>query len=133
MVRAARQFFPGLKTLARAYDRSHAYELMEAGADVVTRETFGSALIMGEEALRLLGYDEARAYHVMRTFKRHDEEGLLKLFEVWGDDQAYGLRVRQSVEQLEQVLRDDRGERETDFRDAWRRLNETEAGRRAGD
>jgi len=133
MVRAARQFFPGLKTLARAYDRSHAYELMEAGADVVTRETFGSALIMGEEALRLLGYDEARAYRVMRTFKRHDEEGLLKLFEVWGDDQAYGLRVRQSVEQLEQVLRDDRGERETDFRDAWRRLNETEAGRRAGD
>ena len=27
-------------------------------ADVVTRETFGSALIMGEEALKLLGYDD---------------------------------------------------------------------------
>ena len=129
MVQAARQFFPGLKTLARAYDRSHAYELMNAGADVVTRETFGSALIMGEEALKLLGYDEARAYRIMRTFKRHDEEGLLKLFELWGDDQAYGLLVRQSVEELEKVLQDDSDEAEKHFREAWKHLRATESRR----
>jgi monovalent cation:proton antiporter-2 (CPA2) family protein len=126
MVKAARQYFPGLRTLARAYDRPHAYRLMDAGADVVTRETFGSALLMGEQALRLLGYEEARAFRVMRTFKHHDEEGLLKLYEVWGDDQAYGLRVRLNVEQLEQVLRDDREDAEGDFRETWRRLREAE-------
>jgi monovalent cation:proton antiporter-2 (CPA2) family protein len=107
MVVSAKQFFPQLKVLARAFDRSHAYELMEAGADVVTRETFGSALVMGEEALKLMGYDDAHAYRVMRTFKRHDEEGLKKLYEVWGDDDAYGLRIRQYVEDLEKVLKDD--------------------------
>jgi monovalent cation:proton antiporter-2 (CPA2) family protein len=133
MVRAARQFFPGLKTLARAYDRSHAYELMDAGADVVTRETFGSALIMGEEALKLLGYEEARAYRIMRTFKRHDEEGLDKLFEVWGDDQAYGLRVRENIEQLEKVLEDDSDEVEGHFREAWRYLRDTESRRPSED
>jgi len=133
MVQAARQFFPGLKTLARAYDRSHAYELMKAGADVVTRETFGSALIMGEEALKLLGYEEARAYRIMRTFKRHDEEGLLKLFEVWGDDQAYGLRVRESIEQLEKVLKDDSEETEDHFREAWKSLRDAETRRFAKD
>jgi monovalent cation:proton antiporter-2 (CPA2) family protein len=133
MVRAARQFFPGLKTLARAFDRSHAYELMDAGADVVTRETFGSALIMGEEALKLLGYEEARAYRIMRTFKRHDEDGLLKLFEVWGDDQAYGLRVRENVEQLEKVLQDDSEEVEGHFREAWKFLRDAELRRPSED
>ena len=107
MAVSAKQFFPHLKVLARAYDRSHAYELMDVGAEVVTRETFGSALVMGEEALKLMGYDDAHAYRVMRTFKKHDEEGLKKLYEVWGDDQAYGLRIRQYVEDLEKVLKDD--------------------------
>jgi glutathione-regulated potassium-efflux system ancillary protein KefC/glutathione-regulated potassium-efflux system protein KefB len=100
---------------------------MDAGADVVTRETFGSALIMGEEALRLLGYDEARAYRVMRTFKRHDEDGLRKLYAVWGDDQAYGLGVKQSLEQLEKVLRDDSAEVEGHFREAYRHLSSAES------
>jgi Kef-type K+ transport system membrane component KefB len=107
MAVSAKQFFPHLKVLARAYDRSHAYELMDVGAEVVTRETFGSALVMGEEALKLMGYDDAHAYRVMRTFKKHDEEGLKKLYEVWGDDQAYGLRIRQYVEDLEKVLKND--------------------------
>jgi monovalent cation:proton antiporter-2 (CPA2) family protein len=129
MVEAARQFFPHLKILARAYDRSHVYRLMDAGAHVITRETFGSALIMGEEALRLLGYDDARAYRMMRTFKRHDEEGLEKLYEVWGDDHAYGLRVRENVEQLERVLKDDSDEAEHHFQEAWRVLQDAEARR----
>jgi len=126
MVVAAKQFFPHLKVLARAYDRSHAYGLMDAGADVITRETFGSALIMGEEALKLLGYDDARAYRLMRIFKRHDEEGLEKLYEVWGDDHAYGLRVRENIEQLERVLRDDNEDLEEEFRDALQRLQGAE-------
>ena len=105
----------------------------DAGADVVTRETFGSALIMGEEALRLLGYDEARAYRVMRTFKRHDEDGLRKLYAVWGDEQAYGLGVRQSVEQLEKVLRDDSAETETRFREAYRFIHSAESRNPADD
>jgi len=119
MVTSTKQFFPHLKVLARAYDRSHAYRLMDAGADVITRETFGSALIMGEEALKLLGYESSKAYRVMRTFKRHDELGLQKLYEIWGDDHAYGLRVRQYVEDLEQVLKDDSEEYDAHFRKAW--------------
>jgi monovalent cation:proton antiporter-2 (CPA2) family protein len=126
MVVSAKEFFPHLKVMARAYDRSHAYELMEAGAEVVTRETFGSALVMGEEALKLLGYDDARAYRVMRTFKRHDEQGLEKLYELWGDDHAYGLRIRQSVEDLEKVLKDDSEDADSQFRQAWEQLRGAE-------
>ena len=130
MVTAAKQFFPHLRVLARAFDRSHVYQLMDAGADVITRETFGSALIMGEEALKLLGYDDAKAYRLMRTFKRHDEEGLQKLYEVWGDDHAYGLRVKQYVEQLEKVLTDDSAESEEHFRKAWKHMQGDESRRK---
>jgi monovalent cation:proton antiporter-2 (CPA2) family protein len=107
MVNTAHMHFPGLKVLARAYDRRHAYELINAGADVIRRETFGSALMVGEEALKLLGFKEDRAQRHAAKFRQHDEQGLLKLYEVWGDDQAYGLRVRQNLEDLETVLRDD--------------------------
>jgi monovalent cation:proton antiporter-2 (CPA2) family protein len=119
MVHLARMHFPKLKVLARAYDRRHAYELMTAGADVITRETFGSALMMGEEALKLLGFRAFRAHRMMRTFKSHDEAGLLETFSVWGDDQAYGLRVRQYVEDLEKVLRDDRDDTDEHIEHAW--------------
>ena len=129
MVASAKQFFPHLKILARAFDRSHAYRLMGAGADIITRETFGSALILGEEALKLLGYDEARAYRLMRTFKQHDEEGLRKLYEVWGDDKEYGLQVRQNIEQLEKVLKDDSEDSVEDFREAWQKLRGAESRR----
>ena len=41
------------------------------------------------------------------SFELHDNEGMQKLYEVWGDDQAYGLRVQEHLDQLEQVLSDD--------------------------
>jgi voltage-gated potassium channel Kch len=128
MVRIAKEHFPNLKVLARAYDRSHAYRLMEAGADVVTRETFGSALILGEEAYKALGFEDVQAYRIMRTFKRHDEEGLEKLYELWGDEKSYGMQIRQHLEELKKVLQDDSEMAESHFREAWRHMRDAEAG-----
>ena len=130
MVRVAKEHFPELKVLARAYDRPHTYQLMEAGADVVTRETFGSALIVGEEAYKALGYDDAQAYRIMRIFKRHDEEGLEKLYELWGDDKRYGMEIRQHLDELKKVLQDDSDTAEDHFRDAWELLRDAEADQR---
>jgi monovalent cation:proton antiporter-2 (CPA2) family protein len=107
MVRTVRKHFPHVRVLARAYDRSHAYQLMEAEADNVTRETFGSALLMGEQALRMLGSSEERASRISRLFRKHDESGLKRMYDLWGDDKAYGLRVRQELQELEKVLQDD--------------------------
>ena len=80
---------------------------LEAKADVVTRETFGSALFMGEQALRLLGSSDNRARRVTEKFREHDEAGLLKRYQVWGDDHAYGLLVSEQLSELEKVLQDD--------------------------
>ena len=107
MIHSVKMKFPDLKILARAYDRTHAYELIHAGADFIARETFGSALAMGEEALRSLGHSEKRAKRMVASFDKHDTEGMHKLSEVWGDDHEYGLRVRQNLEDLEHVLKAD--------------------------
>jgi monovalent cation:proton antiporter-2 (CPA2) family protein len=107
MIHIARMQFPELKILARAYDRTHAYELIHAGADFISRETFNSALVTGEEALKLLGQSEARASRLSTRFDQHDTEGMYRLSEVWGDDHEYGLRIRQNLEDLEVVLRED--------------------------
>jgi len=55
------------------------------------------------------------------------------LFEVWGDDQEYGLAVRQNIEELEKVLRDDDSESEQDFREAWQRMQSADLRRKPGD
>jgi monovalent cation:proton antiporter-2 (CPA2) family protein len=107
LVKTVKQHFPNLRVLARAYDRSHTYQLMGAKADGVIRETFGSALFTGEQALKLLGYGDERATRVMRLFRQHDEAGLEKMYSLWGDDKAYGLRIREELDQLEKVLQDD--------------------------
>ena len=107
MIRIARQQFPSLKVLARAYDRTHAYELFNAGADFIARETFGSALAMGEAALKMLGHSESRAKHMVESFDRHDTEGMRQLADVWGNDHEYGARIRENLEELERVLKAD--------------------------
>ncbi len=127
MVHVAKEHFPNLKVLARAYDRPHAYELMKAGADDVTRETFGSALIVGESAYKALGFDAAQAYRVLRSFRRHDEEGLKKLYEVWGDDQRYGIQIRAHLQELGKVLNADKEMADAHFREALRHMRDAEA------
>src|SRR5690606_40533683 len=47
--------FPLVPVIARAFDREHALELIEAGADFQLRETLESAFVMGREALLQLG------------------------------------------------------------------------------
>jgi len=107
MIKIARHQFPNLKILARAYDRTHAYELFNAGADYIARETFGSALSMGEAALKFLGIGEDRARRMVDRFDRHDTEGMRQLADVWGNDHEYGARIRENLEELERVLRAD--------------------------
>lgn len=107
-VELARKRFPHLKILARAIDRSHAYELIRRGADVVQRETFGSALEMGVEALKLLGVRSYKAHRAAHTFKEHDEQALQEMAIVEKRDETVLVASsRQLAQQLEQLLQAD--------------------------
>ena len=65
---------PHTPVLARAFDREHAAELIKAGADFQVRETFESARLLGEEALRVLEVDEEAIADIMEETRRRDQE-----------------------------------------------------------
>jgi monovalent cation:proton antiporter-2 (CPA2) family protein len=107
IIDTAKAHFPNLKILARAVDRRHAYEIVDRDIEGFRRETFDSALRLGTDALQLLGMEQEEAENVSRIFAKHDEESLLELAKHWGDDAGYGVAVRQSLEDLKQVLASD--------------------------
>lgn len=119
IVDLARKHFPHLKILARAIDRRHSYELIRRSVDVIQRETFGSALDMGVEALKLLGVRSYKAHRAAQTFKQHDEEALHEMALVDGDDSALMARSRQLAEDLEQILQSDEREITHEVDRAW--------------
>jgi glutathione-regulated potassium-efflux system protein KefB len=107
IVEAAKAEFPHLIVLARAFDRRHAYELMNRGADNVERETFEGGLALGAETLRRLGWRGYRAERAARFFRRHDERMLEELRPLWGDEERFSLAVRESSPRMEDLLRSD--------------------------
>ena len=102
-----RQEFPHLTVLARAFDRRHAYELLDKGAHVVERETFEGGLAMAAEALRALGWRAYRAERAARLFRLHDEKLFNELRPYWGDQDRFTVASRESAPQMEDLLRRD--------------------------
>jgi glutathione-regulated potassium-efflux system ancillary protein KefC/glutathione-regulated potassium-efflux system protein KefB len=107
IVRTAREAFPQLKVLARAFDRRHAYNLLDAGAHVIERETFEGGLAMGAEALKALGWRAYPAERAARLFRRHDERAFEALRPLWGDEERFTVATRESSPRMEDLLRSD--------------------------
>lgn len=103
-----RRYYPQIIIAARAVDRSHAHDLMAIGVQVIERETFRSALRLGEQALVALGQTEQAAARVAGAFQQHDERMLRDSYAVRHDRDAYIGFVRRSTEMLDAVMKADR-------------------------
>jgi monovalent cation:proton antiporter-2 (CPA2) family protein len=107
IVETAKAAFPHLKILARAYDRRHAYALLERGAAVVERELFEGGLAMAAGTLVALGWRAYRAERAARLFRRHDMRLFDELRAVWTDEEGYVSAVRESSPRMNDLLRAD--------------------------
>ncbi|HEY0437418.1 MAG TPA: monovalent cation:proton antiporter-2 (CPA2) family protein [Phenylobacterium sp.] len=105
LVQAAREAFPHIEILARAWDRRHAYELMKAPGVEVERETFESALNLGRRALLKLGLSERRANRAAAVFREQDQVIFKQLAPLAGEEDRYTMAVRDGRETTERVLR----------------------------
>jgi glutathione-regulated potassium-efflux system ancillary protein KefC len=103
-----RRHFPHVIVAARATDRSHAHDLMALGVTVFERETFRSALSLGEKALKALGYTPDAARRLAAAFEAHDSRLLEESYHLRHDQDAYVGLVRRSAEMLDAVMRADR-------------------------
>lgn len=118
-VKMVRKHFPHLKILARAIDRRHSYELIQKGVDVVERETFESALNMGIEALKLLGFRSYRALRAGQTFRRHDIDAMYEMAAMHGDEPRIVARSHQLSRDLQEILQSDDYDLPHEVDQAW--------------
>jgi monovalent cation:proton antiporter-2 (CPA2) family protein len=107
LVETAREAWPRLVILARAWDRRHAYELLRAGADHVERETFESALSLGARTLRALGFRANRADRAANLFRAHDLKAFEKLAPMSGQEDNYVMAVRDAAATMDRLLKAD--------------------------
>jgi voltage-gated potassium channel Kch len=73
IVEMAKANFPLARVHARSFDRIHAIELLEKGADYQIRETFESALVFGGATLDYLLDDPEHVAEVVAFVRRRDE------------------------------------------------------------
>ncbi len=66
--------FPLARVMARAFDRVHAIELVQAGADYQQRELLEAAFLFGSEAIRMLGEDEQTIADVVAGVRDRDRQ-----------------------------------------------------------
>jgi glutathione-regulated potassium-efflux system ancillary protein KefC/glutathione-regulated potassium-efflux system protein KefB len=107
LVETARQAFPHLKILARAWDRRHAYDLLAKGAHGVERETFEGSLMMGASALKALGFRAHRAHRAANLFRAHDLKAFNKMKPLVGQEERFILAVRDAQSTMDRLLKDD--------------------------
>lgn len=74
IAKVAQAACPQARVLVRAFDREHALELANVGADYFVRETFESSMLLGREALLATGASEDEADEIMERVRRRDAE-----------------------------------------------------------
>lgn len=114
--------FPHLKVLARADSMQHAYELMDIGVEHVFRETFDSALSMGIEAMKVLGFRAYEAHRVAKQFKQHEQDTNEQMFALRDDQDAYAAEARERMTELETLMRQDEQDLDAEKDHAWHKV-----------
>ncbi|MBX2824220.1 MAG: cation:proton antiporter [Gammaproteobacteria bacterium] len=120
LVALARREFPQLEIVARAWDMPHYRELSRLGARQVQRETFASAVLMGEDVIGLLGRDLEEVERISEAFRDHDERVLDEgVFDELPEGQSQQRPLdlsRRGKHEMTMLLESDMAQRELELR-----------------
>ena len=83
LVTHVKKSHPNIKVMARAYDRTHGYELSQAGADIIVSETYFSALELGGEALKALNIHPFKVEQMKQAFCKADNDSREEIYRAW--------------------------------------------------
>ena len=109
LARIAKKHFPRLRIVARAHDMEHMFELRDIGVELMERETWLSAIKLGERALAEVSGDQELAARVAQRFVEHDREVVAKLYDVHRSAPDKHVAVSNQLrDQLARTLQADR-------------------------
>jgi CPA2 family monovalent cation:H+ antiporter-2/glutathione-regulated potassium-efflux system ancillary protein KefC len=124
LVDLTQKHYPHLRIAVNAADRSSAYELMDLGITHLCRETFGSAMELGQDALQLLGFDPYEAHRLVRIFRKNDEEMMPELYKMHREDEdSYISMYQKHNADLEELMTLDQNMDLDELDKAWTAAN----------
>ena len=124
LVKLAQKHYPQLKIAANAVDRRAAFEFMDLGVTTIRRETFGTALTLGQDALQLLGFDPYEAYKIRRLFRKKDKDTMPELYRIHRQDEdKYISMYQQHNANLAELITKDREIDMVELDKAWTAAN----------
>lgn len=85
LVKHLKHKYPKLKVISRAFDRGHGHLLRQAGADYVESETFRSALKVGAESMKAMGFSDELVQRQKKTYMRVESEASEVLYNEWAN------------------------------------------------
>ncbi|MEL7402408.1 MAG: cation:proton antiporter [Pseudomonadota bacterium] len=110
LVAFARRERPDLHIVARARDRTHVFQLYQAGANDIVRELFDSSLRAGRYVLENVGLSEYEASELEKTFYNYDRRSVRDLAALWDpnvptiENTAYISRAKELEAELQTML-----------------------------
>jgi glutathione-regulated potassium-efflux system ancillary protein KefC len=104
LVDAVRREFPQLPILARARNVSHYYDLMDRGVTIIERETFESALQLGQRTLQQLGFGAYRARQAAMKFRAHNLKTLHAVYPYYKDQEQMVSLAQQARDELQEMF-----------------------------
>ncbi len=119
LVQSVQRHFPHLRIFARAFDRVHAYQLLNLGIENVYRELLGSSVDLARDALTALGRHPFEAQRAAQLFKTHDERNVRKAAAHQHDVSKLIDISRAGRAEIANVLAADQGEQLRDVDPAW--------------
>jgi glutathione-regulated potassium-efflux system ancillary protein KefC len=119
LIDRVRARFPHLKIYARARHVSHVYQLKDRGVEIFEREMFEGSLMMGRRVLEGLGIDPADARSVALRFRRHNIQAIDRFYPHYRDQTKLVSLARQARDELEEMFRQDREQRQKQEDAEW--------------
>jgi glutathione-regulated potassium-efflux system ancillary protein KefC len=119
LVDVVKQYFPKLRVVARARNVGHYYELRMRGVEVVERETFESALLIGRKALEMLGVGAYEARERADHFRRQNTRSIEQIFPHWQDETRRVQMARSATAELERQMEAERSSLERSGGHGW--------------
>ena len=119
LVEVMQKHYPHVELMIRTPHRFHAFDLMEMGVNNVYRDSLDTSIRLGVDVLKKLGFRSYTATRAGQNFLKYDEETMRELFELRSNQKDYIIRVREKIEQQEQLLQNDLQINPTSGDHAW--------------
>ncbi|HEX6239272.1 MAG TPA: glutathione-regulated potassium-efflux system protein KefC [Polyangiales bacterium] len=119
-----REHFPKLRIVARARNVTHYSELKRRGVELVERETFEAALLIGRRALESLDVAPYEAKERVDAFRRHNIKLLDSLIPHFADENKRMSLAKAGREELERQFEQERAALARPTSHAWRASEE---------